>query len=138
VRSGLKVWPILTSPSFLDPFLLILFICALFTLNRSFHDARAAATDMVSAYFELSWSILSTIGLFLTVVGFWAILITRVSPLHLVPIIVSIACAIANGLCYYAFYADYPMRQRVVASVFADIFWLVGAPYESSIGDATY
>ena len=110
-------------------------------MTRSSHDARAVATDMdvmVTAYFELSWSILSTIGLFLTVIGIWAILITRVSPLHLVPIIVSIACAIANGLCYYAFYTDYPMRQRVVASVFADIFWLVGAPYESSIGDSTY
>lgn len=81
----------------------------------------------VPAYFELSWSILSTIGLFLTVIGVWAILITRVSPLHLVPIIVSIACAIANGLCYYAFYADYPIRQQAVASVFADIFWLVGS-----------
>ncbi|KAJ5363639.1 uncharacterized protein N7496_009352 [Penicillium cataractarum] len=79
----------------------------------------------VSAYFELSWSILSTIGLFLTVIGVWAILITRVSPLHLVPIVVSIACAVANGLCYYAFYAEYPTRQRVVASVFADIFWLI-------------
>lgn len=134
----LKVWAILTSPTLLEPFPLILFTCALFTLNRSSHDARAAATDMVPAYFELSWSILSTIGLFLTVIGFWAILITRVSPLHLVPIIVSIACAIANGLCYYAFYTDYPTRQRVVASVFADIFWLVGAPYEPSIRDASY
>jgi hypothetical protein len=79
----------------------------------------------VPAYFELSWSILSTIGLFLTIIGVWAILITRVSPLHLVPIVVSVACAVANGLCYYAFYAEHSIRQRVVASVFADIFWLV-------------
>jgi hypothetical protein len=79
----------------------------------------------VSAYYELSWSILSTIGLFLTIVGVWAILITRVSPLHLVPIVVSIACAVANGLCYYAFYAEHPTQQQVVASVFADIFWLI-------------
>jgi hypothetical protein len=82
----------------------------------------------VSAYYELSWSILSTIGLFLTIVGVWAILITRVSPLHLVPIVVSIACAVANGLCYYAFYAEHPTQQQVVASVFADIFWLVRSP----------
>ena len=79
----------------------------------------------VPVYFELSWSILSTIGLFLAIIGVWAILITRFSPLHLVPIIVSIACAIANGLCYYAFYADYPTRQQAAASVFADLFWLV-------------
>ncbi|KAF3394451.1 hypothetical protein F1880_004787 [Penicillium rolfsii] len=96
------------------------------THNRASHDARPCATEMgVTAYYELSWSILSTIGLFLTIVGIWAILITRVSPLHLVPIVVSIACAVANGLCYYAFYAEHPTQQQVVASVFADIFWLI-------------
>ncbi|KAJ5484058.1 hypothetical protein N7539_005854 [Penicillium diatomitis] len=79
----------------------------------------------VPAYFELSWSILSTIGLFLTVAGLWATAITRLSRLHLVPIIVSIACSIANGLCYFAFYTQNPIRQRAAASVFADTFWLV-------------
>ena len=79
----------------------------------------------VPAYFELSWSILSTIGLFLTVAGIWATVITRLSPLHLVPIIVSVACTIANGLCYFAFYTRKPVQQRVAASVFADTFWLV-------------
>jgi len=43
----------------------------------------------------------------------------------LVPIIVSAAGAIANGLCYYAFYADYPKTGTVVAAAVADVTWLI-------------
>jgi len=51
--------------------------------------------------------------------------ITTLSPISIVPIVVSVAGAIANGLCYYAFYADYPTTGTVVAVAFADITWLV-------------
>ncbi|KAK6506567.1 hypothetical protein TWF506_011472 [Arthrobotrys conoides] len=43
----------------------------------------------------------------------------------MIPIVVSGACAIANGLCYYAFYASYPMKSRIVAAGFADAFWFI-------------
>lgn len=61
----------------------------------------------VPAYFEESWAILSSIDLVNVLFGFMIIGITTLSPLALVPIITSAAGAIANGLCYYAFYADY-------------------------------
>lgn len=51
--------------------------------------------------------------------------ITTRSPVSLVPIIVSAAGAIANGLCYYAFYADYPKTGTVVAAAVADVAWLI-------------
>ncbi|KAL2836198.1 hypothetical protein BJY01DRAFT_238351 [Aspergillus pseudoustus] len=76
-------------------------------------------------YFELSWSILSSIGLFITFVGVWAIFISRPSPLAYIPIIVSISCAIANGACYFAFYTDHATPNRAAASAIADIFWLI-------------
>ncbi|KAL4772235.1 hypothetical protein BDW60DRAFT_216616 [Aspergillus nidulans var. acristatus] len=80
----------------------------------------------MATYFELSWSILSSIGLFVTLVGVWALFISRPSPLTYIPIVVSISCAIANGACYYAFYAtQYPIHNRAVASGFADFFWLI-------------
>jgi hypothetical protein len=79
----------------------------------------------MATYFELSWSILSSIGLFVTFVGIWAIFITRPSPLTYIPIVVSVSCAIANGACYYAFYTDHATRNRAAASGIADLFWLV-------------
>jgi hypothetical protein len=72
----------------------------------------------VPIYFETSWSILSTIGLI--VIG-----ITELSPVTAVPIIVSTANAVADGLCNYAFYAINPPITTTVAAVFADFFWLV-------------
>ncbi|KAL3439784.1 hypothetical protein BJX65DRAFT_291654 [Aspergillus insuetus] len=79
----------------------------------------------MATYFELSWSILSSIGLFVTFVGIWAIFITRPSPLTYIPIVVSVSCAIANGACYYAFYTDHATQNRAAASGIADIFWLI-------------
>ncbi|KAL2863123.1 uncharacterized protein BJX67DRAFT_374789 [Aspergillus lucknowensis] len=79
----------------------------------------------MATYFELSWSILSSIGLFVTLVAVWALFISRPSPLTYIPIIVSISCAIANGACYFAFYTDNAAPNRAAASVFADIFWLI-------------
>jgi hypothetical protein len=79
----------------------------------------------VPIYYETSWSILSTIGLINVLIGFLVIGITSFSPITIVPIVVSSASAIADGLCYYAFYADYPIIPTAVAAGFADFFWLV-------------
>jgi hypothetical protein len=76
-------------------------------------------------YFEGSWAILSTIGLANFLYGLAIVSITRLSVIVAVPLVVSIATAIANGLCYYAFYEDYPRSQQAIASAFADLFWLV-------------
>jgi hypothetical protein len=85
----------------------------------------ASATQPV--YFELSWSILSTIGLTNALFGVLVAGITTFSPISAVPIFTSLSCAIANGLCYYAFYHDsYPVTNRAVASAFADVAWMVG------------
>ncbi len=79
-------------------------------------------------YFELSWAILSTIGLINVGFGIIVLGITGFSPIAIVPVVVSAAGAVANGLCYYAFYADYPVANTAVASVFADLTWLVSVP----------
>jgi hypothetical protein len=76
-------------------------------------------------YYELSWAILSTIGIFNVLIGFMVIGIAGFSPVSMVPLIVSVATAVANGMCYYAFYADNPVNNTAVASVFADLMWLV-------------
>jgi hypothetical protein len=83
------------------------------------------STSDVPAYFEESWAILSSISLINILFGFMIIGITTRSPVSLVPIIVSAAGAIANGLCYYAFYADYPKTGTVVAAAVADVAWLI-------------
>ncbi|KAF5696642.1 hypothetical protein FMUND_15631, partial [Fusarium mundagurra] len=77
-------------------------------------------------YFELSWSILSTIGIGNVLFGFLVCNITSFSQISAVPLITSAAGAIANGLCYYAFYAKgNPVKGKAVASAFADLFWLL-------------
>ncbi|OCL07495.1 hypothetical protein AOQ84DRAFT_294995 [Glonium stellatum] len=81
------------------------------------------ASSDVPVYFEMSWSILSTIGLVNTFIGFMVIAITGLSGLSILPSIVSAACALANGLCYYAYYTDCPKPARMGASVVADIAW---------------
>lgn len=82
----------------------------------------------VPVYFELSWAILSTIGLANVLFGVMIVGITSLSPVSIVPIVVSAAAAIANGMCYYAFYADYPQTNTIVASAVADVAWLVSSP----------
>jgi hypothetical protein len=81
----------------------------------------------VPAYFELSWSILSSIGLLNVLFGLLVVGTTSLSPISIVPIVVSTACAIANGMCYYAFYADYSQNPTVVAGAVADVMWLVSS-----------
>ncbi|KAH6705323.1 hypothetical protein BKA61DRAFT_147726 [Leptodontidium sp. MPI-SDFR-AT-0119] len=83
------------------------------------------SASSVPVYFEQSWAILSSIGIVNVLFGFMIIGITSPSPVSLVPVVVSTACAIANGLCYYAFYADYPKTGTVAAAAVADIAWLI-------------
>ncbi|KAB8228266.1 uncharacterized protein BDW43DRAFT_316115 [Aspergillus alliaceus] len=83
------------------------------------------ASSEIITYYELSWSILSSIGLFTTLLSIWAVLITRPTPLSYIPIIVSAAGAVANGLCYFSFYTSYPIPNRAVASAIADVLWLI-------------
>jgi hypothetical protein len=87
-----------------------------------------STANAIPTYYELSWSILSTIGLLNICLGFMVLGITGFSPIWLVPVITSAAGATANGLCYYAFYADYPVVNTAAASAFADVAWLVSLP----------
>jgi hypothetical protein len=86
------------------------------------------AVGDIPLYFEGSWSILSTIGLVNLLFGLMVVGITGYSPIALVPIIVSGAAAIANGLCYYALYQNHSTNATLVSAIFADIFWLVRPP----------
>jgi hypothetical protein len=82
--------------------------------------------NMEPVYYELSWSILSTIGIANVLFGLMVAGITSFGPVSIVPIVTSAAGAIANGLCYYAFYdKSNTATTQAVASVFADILWLV-------------
>lgn len=91
------------------------------------------ASAAMSPYYELSWAILSTIGLSNVLVGSMVMGIAGFSMVSLVPLVVSVATAIANGMCYYAFYSNNPVTSSAVASAFADICWLVGAPFQVSV-----
>ncbi|KAH6670369.1 hypothetical protein F5X68DRAFT_50208 [Plectosphaerella plurivora] len=77
-------------------------------------------------YFELGWSILSTIGIANVLFGLLVAGITSLSPVSLVPIITSAAGAVANGLCYYAYYdPSYSLKSKAVAAAFGDILWMI-------------
>lgn len=79
-----------------------------------------------TVYFELSWSILSTIGAINLFIGLLVCGITTFTQIAIVPLVTSAAGAVANGLCYYAFYTEgNGAKSRAAASVGADIFWLV-------------
>lgn len=79
-------------------------------------------------YFELGWSILSTICLTNVLFGILVVGITSFTQVASVPIITSVAGAVANGLCFFAFY-DYENRysptSKAAASAVADIAWMV-------------
>ncbi|GKT94556.1 hypothetical protein Ct61P_12406 [Colletotrichum tofieldiae] len=84
------------------------------------------STSILPVYFELSWSILSTIGAANVLFGLLIIGITSFSQITAVPIISSAAGSIANGLCFYAFYDEnHSLKERATASAFADVFWMV-------------
>ncbi|KAL2820165.1 hypothetical protein BDW59DRAFT_164778 [Aspergillus cavernicola] len=84
--------------------------------------------DSPVVFFETSWGILATIGIFLVFASISVILITNTRALNFVPLVVSISCALANGLCYYAYYTDSAGTQELVASILADIFWMIQEP----------
>ncbi|KAH7185113.1 uncharacterized protein B0J16DRAFT_414502 [Fusarium flagelliforme] len=79
----------------------------------------------VPVFFELSWSILFTICMGNVFLGCLVCGITSWTLLAAVPMFSSAAGAIANGLCYYVYYQQHPPIFTVIASVFADIFWLL-------------
>ncbi|KAK4101135.1 hypothetical protein N658DRAFT_426348 [Parathielavia hyrcaniae] len=77
-------------------------------------------------FFELSWSILSMIGAGNVFFGILVVSVTNLSPVAAVPVVTSAACAVANGLCFYAYYLPtVPVTNRAVAAGFADILWLI-------------
>ncbi|KAK4118203.1 hypothetical protein N657DRAFT_405477 [Parathielavia appendiculata] len=77
-------------------------------------------------FFELSWSILSTIGAGNVFFGILVVSVTNFSPIAAVPLVTSAACAVANGVCFYAYYLPtVPVTNRAVAAAFADILWLI-------------
>ena len=80
---------------------------------------------MAPVYFELGWAVLSTICLANVLFGLAVVGIVKLTPVSSIPLVVSSAGAVANGLSYYVFYADYPVVNTAVASVFADILWMV-------------
>lgn len=80
-------------------------------------------------YFELSWAILSTMSLGVLFLGLLVRGITGRSIVLIVPLVASAAGALANGLCYVAFYSSYPLYWRLTASAIADISWLVRINY---------
>ncbi|KAK8064012.1 hypothetical protein PG996_008664 [Apiospora saccharicola] len=85
----------------------------------------ASSDGPLPTYFEHSWAILSSMGLVNVCFGFMVIGIVGFLPIAIVPIVVSTATALANGLCYFAFYTEYPKTNTIVASAFADVFWLI-------------
>jgi hypothetical protein len=87
--------------------------------------SEATSDTPPPVYFEESWAILSSIGVINVLFGFVIIGIIEKSPIAAVPIVVSAAGAIANGLCYYAFYADYAISSTIAAAAIGDIMWLV-------------
>lgn len=80
-------------------------------------------SDPVPIYFETSWSILSSIGLVNVLIGLLVVGITSLSPITIVPIVVSAAAAIADGLCYYAFCETHAKAPTAAAAAVADVFW---------------
>ncbi|KAK2058436.1 hypothetical protein LY76DRAFT_654974 [Colletotrichum caudatum] len=84
------------------------------------------ATSAPPVYFELSWSILSTIGAANVLFGLLVIGITSFSQITVVPIVSSAAGSLANGLCFYAFYdQNYSLKNKAAASAFGDVFWMI-------------
>ncbi|KAK2001693.1 hypothetical protein LX36DRAFT_328268 [Colletotrichum falcatum] len=83
-------------------------------------------TPILPVYFELSWSILSTIGAANVLFGLLVVGITSFSQITLVPIVSSAAGSVANGLCFYAYYdGEYSLTNKATASAFGDVFWMV-------------
>ncbi|KAG5460724.1 MAG: hypothetical protein BJ554DRAFT_7189 [Olpidium bornovanus] len=68
---------------------------------------------------------MSEISLFVTLTSLWMMGIYGRNKILAVPLVVGVAGCIANGLCYYAYYALYPLANQRTAAAVADIGWLV-------------
>ncbi|KAH6991491.1 hypothetical protein BKA56DRAFT_611025 [Ilyonectria sp. MPI-CAGE-AT-0026] len=79
----------------------------------------------MAVYYETSWSILSTIGLANFFFAWIVVGVTKLTFLSAVPIVVSAASAVANGLCYYAWYMDSSKASTASAYAVADILWMI-------------
>jgi hypothetical protein len=89
--------------------------------------------DTKPVFFELGWGILSTIGGASFFLGLLVVNVTGFSPIAAVPLVTSAACAVANGLCFYAYYTDNPpTANKAVAAAFADILWGVSSHLSDS------
>lgn len=90
--------------------------------------------DVQPVFFELGWGILSTIGTASFFLGLLVVNVTGFSPIASVPLVSSVACAVANGLCFYAYYSgDPPTANKAVAGAFADMLWGVSSHQSDSL-----
>jgi hypothetical protein len=97
-----------------------------FETDLSFKTLRSNIMATVIPYFSTTVAVFSTVGLNNAVIGLMvAGILGEFSVLVLVVIANSVAGCLANGLSYYAYIADYPTANKAVASVFADLAWLV-------------
>src|SRR4051794_26658522 len=88
----------------------------------------SSTATAIPRFFVTAEGILSTIGFNNVLVGLMvAGIVGEFSDLVFVVIVNSAAVCLANGLCYYCYDADYPTINTAVASVFADLAWLVSA-----------
>lgn len=80
----------------------------------------------MAIYFDTSWAILSSIGVANVFYGLILLGIHgSLTFITSIPIVVSTAGAIANGLCYYAWYSEASLSRAAAAYAVADIMWLV-------------
>jgi hypothetical protein len=91
-----------------------------------------AVPDLV--FLESGWGILTALGVANVLYGLTVMSITKFSRIILILIIVSAAGALANALCYYAFYTNAPPSSSAAASGTSDILWLVS---RESSGDGS-
>jgi hypothetical protein len=88
----------------------------------------SSTATAIPRFLNTTEGILSTVGLNNVLIGLMvAGIVGEFSVLVLVAIVNSAAVCLANGLSYYAYIADYPTINKAVASVFADLAWLVSA-----------
>ncbi|KAJ3535406.1 hypothetical protein NM208_g7142 [Fusarium decemcellulare] len=79
----------------------------------------------MSVYFDSNWAILSTIGLITMLFSVLILGITKLSYLSVVPLVVSAAGAIANGLSYYGQYENTQPTTSAAVWAVADVLWMI-------------
>jgi hypothetical protein len=89
--------------------------------------------DPIPTFFELRWGILCGVGLLNILIGSLVISIAQLTVLTSVPVILSVFCALGNGLGYYVFDNTKSLDARVVAAIVADVFVTVRFEISRSI-----